>query len=78
MNLRELMRKEVRVVGGGVAYAGVLIEATEEALLLKTDNGFVSVATDRVTSVQPKDGVQETGLSGANVSRSFYEFDPSE
>ena len=35
MNLRSLQRKDVHVIAGGMAYTGVLIEATEQAILLK-------------------------------------------
>lgn len=80
MDLRSLLRKEVRVVGGGIVYVGTLIEATEQYILLKTDSGFVTVMTEKVTSVGPKNaGSEKTALRSSNfVSKSFYEFDPNE
>lgn len=80
MDLRSLLRKEVRVVGGGIVYVGILIEATEQYILLKTDSGFVTVMTEKVTSVGPKNaGPEKAALRSTNfVSKSFYEFDPNE
>ncbi len=79
MDLRKLLKKRVRVIGGGVAYEGKLIEATSESILLKTDSGFVSVGLDRVSAVTSTEEIEETNLASNNfVSRSFYEFDPSE
>lgn len=80
MDLRSLLRKEVRVMGGGIVYVGTLIEATEQYILLKTDSGFVTVMTDKVTSVGPKNSdTNKTPLRPSTfVSKSFYEFDPNE
>jgi hypothetical protein len=79
VDLRNLLRKEVRVTGGGVEYSGTLIEATEDNILLKTDSGFVSVSTAKISSVRPKDESSNVDLGDNKyVSRSFYEFDDSE
>lgn len=79
MNLKQLQRKEVHIIAGGMTYKGVLIEATDTAILLKTDSGFVSVQMDRISSVRgADDDVDDSLESGKHISRSFYEFDPSE
>lgn len=80
MNLRYLQRKDVHVIAGGMAYHGILIEATEQAVLLKTESGFVSVQMDRISSIRGTEEVVEDDLSGSgkHISRSFYEFDEGE
>lgn len=79
MDLRSLMKQEVKVVGGGVVYRGKLIEATDQAVLLKTQNGFVSIALDRISQVTGALEESEEDLAKNRfVSKSFYEFDDSE
>lgn len=79
MNLRELLRKDVYVLAGGMAYQGKLIEATEENVLLKTDSGFVSVRMDKISTIRSLHQEAEDELaSNKFISRSFYEFDDNE
>lgn len=75
MELKNLMRKPVRVSAGGMVYEGTLIEVTEQEVLLKTDRGFISVQMSRVTSVQDKNSLNNGFASNRFVDKSFYNAD---
>ena len=79
MNLREMLRKDVHIIAGGMAYRGTLIEVTEQTALLNTDSGCISVQMERISSIKALDEEVDEGFtSNKFISRSFYEFDNDE
>ena len=73
--LDTLKRKEVIVRANGMVYKGILLEATENEITLKTKTRFLTVQMDAVTSVRDANETQQK-LSEHGVDRSYFEMDP--
>ena len=72
--LDTLKRKRVEIRANGFYYRGILIEATDEEITLRTDTGFVSIPMDRIVSV--KDPTAKVGQMPTQfVDSSFYDAD---
>lgn len=68
----KLVRKQVEIVArGGVVYKGLFIEASEEAIQLKSETGWITVPMDRVVSVKEL-GAAEKEARGKDIDPSFF------
>ena len=64
--------KKVEIVArGGVVYKGVFVEATDEAIQLKGETGWITVPMDRVLSVKEQ-GVEEKDWKDREIDPSFF------
>ena len=68
--LKELERKNVIVYSMGVTYKGILIEANETEVYLRTQNGWVTIPMDRIAKIAP--APEERDFTGrVKKNRSF-------
>ena len=72
--LDTLKRKEVIVRANGTVYKGILLEATEEEITLKTQTRFLTVMMEHISSIEDATQVKEK-LSDQKVDPSFYNAD---
>ncbi len=58
-DLKRFMRKEVEIIAHGILYKGVLIEISDEEILLKAETRWLTILTSEVTDIKepgkPKD-----------------------
>lgn len=52
-SLKDLERKDVIVYSMGVTYRGILIEANETEVYLRTQNGWITIPMDRIAKIAP-------------------------
>ncbi len=69
--LKDLERKNVIVYSMGVTYKGVLIEANETEVYLRTQNGWVTIPMDRIAKISP--APEERDFSGQVKKRSPFD-----
>jgi len=73
--LHKLVRKRVEVVAhGGIVYKGQLIEASEEAIFLKGDTGWITIPMEKVVAVR-EEGADEVKKDwrDRDVDPSFFQ-----
>jgi ferredoxin-fold anticodon binding domain-containing protein len=55
VDMLDLVGKEVEVVTVEAVYSGVLIQVTEDEVLLQSESGWISVPTEKVALVREKE-----------------------
>ena len=68
-SLKDLERKDVIVYSLGVTYRGVLIEANETEVYLRTPNGWITIPMDRIAKIAP--APEERDFSGKSRKDRF-------
>jgi hypothetical protein len=51
-DLKRFMRKEVEIIAHGILYKGVLIEISDEEILLKAETRWLTIVTSEVTEIK--------------------------
>ncbi|MFH1017761.1 MAG: hypothetical protein V1798_06205 [Pseudomonadota bacterium] len=72
-----LKKKKVEVRANGLVYRGVLIEASEDEILLKGETGYITVPMGQVTSVVDPSAPMDKGPPRF-VDPSFFTADEEE
>jgi hypothetical protein len=71
--LDALKRKRVEVKANNLIYRGILLEATEDEITIRTETRIVQIPMDRITSV--KDPTAKEAAAPRFVDSSFYSAD---
>ncbi len=59
--LEELLRKPVLVRANGITYKGILLEVTDQDVVIRRTTSQISIPMDRVISIRPVTPKKEQG-----------------
>lgn len=72
--LEELLRKPVVVRANGIAYRGILLEVSDQEVILRSETSQISIPMDRIVSISDPNPKKRRGPEKF-VDPSYYKAD---